>query len=297
MDTNRGQGRPRGVPASTGGDQNAPDSRASTVAPPSAPTVEPEKRNGRRRMLVIYAISLVLGVGLWWFGSLVDGESGLLPPPTEVLDAAVAALADGSLLQNVWASLSRVLVGFLLGVLLAIPAGFLMGWFVWARGLFEPWVQFFRTVPPLALIPLVVLFLGIGETAKIFVIFLASFLATVIATFQGVRTADVTLINAARVLGASNWDVFLRVVVPASFPFILVGARIGLGSAWATLVAAELIAANSGLGQMMQLAALNFEVATIIVGIICIGVLGFVMDRSLLRLDERLTRWQEKRED
>jgi NitT/TauT family transport system permease protein len=170
-----------------------------------------------------------------------------------------------------------------------------MGWYLTARALIEPWVQFFRTIPPLAIIPLAIVLLGIEETPKIFVIFLAAFLACVISTFQGVVNVDKTLINAARVLGAKDGRIFLRVVIPASTPFILVGMRVGLGSAWATLVAAELIAAQEGLGYRMQAAQLYYDLPTIFVGLITIGVLGLVMDRLILLAERRLTGWQERR--
>jgi NitT/TauT family transport system permease protein len=136
--------------------------------------------------------------------------------------------------------------------------------------------------------------MGIDETPKIFVIFLASFLASVVATYQGVISVDKTMINAARVLGAKDLTIFLRVIIPASTPFILVGVRIGLGSAWATLVAAELIAAQTGLGYRMQQAQLYYDLATIFVSLITIGVLGLAMDRLLLAIERRLTVWQER---
>src|SRR5699024_9339286 len=130
------------------------------------------------------------------------------------------------------------------------------------------WVQFFRTIPPLAIIPLAIVLMGVGEEPKIFVIFLAAFLACVISTFQGVVHVDRTLINAARVLGAKDGTIFVRIVVPASTPFILVGMRVGLGAAWATVVAAELIAAQEGLGYRMQQAQIYYDLPTIFVGII-----------------------------
>ena len=147
----------------------------------------------------------------------------------------------------------------------------------------------------MAIIPLAIVLLGIEETPKIFVIFLASFLSCVISTFQGVVNVDKTLINAARVLGAKDARIFLKVVIPASTPFILVGMRIGLGSSWATLVAAELIAAQQGLGYRMQAAQLYYDLPTIFVGLITIGVLGLIMDRLLLLAERRLTGWQERR--
>jgi NitT/TauT family transport system permease protein len=145
-----------------------------------------------------------------------------------------------------------VLTGFLLGVILAVPIGFVMGWYKVARSLIEPYLQFFRMIPPLAIIPLAIVTMGIDETPKIFVI------------------------------------------IPASTPFILVGVRIGLGSAWATLVAAELIAAQTGLGYRMQQAQLYYDLPTIFVSLITIGVLGLAMDRLLLAIERRLTIWQER---
>ena len=245
-------------------------------------------------MAWLYVATLVLGIALWSLAA-ARSANALLPGPLQVLIAAGELLADGTLLHNMAASLARVLAGFVLGVLLAVPAGFLMGWYRIARGMVEPWVQFLRTVPPLALIPLVIVILGIGEDAKVFVIFLAAFLACVVATFQGVRNVDNTLINAARVLGADDLTIFARVVVPASTPFIFVGMRVALGSAWATLVASELIAAPTGLGRMMQVATQFLQTDRIIVGIIMIGLLGFVMDRLLLLAERRLTAWQEVR--
>jgi len=242
----------------------------------------------------LYLATLLLGLGAWAVAAALSSNQ-LFPSPRDVVIAGWQILLDGSLIENAKASLLRVLAGFVLGVALAIPAGFLMGWYRLARGLVEPWVQFLRTVPPLALIPLVIVALGIGEDAKIFVIFLASFLACVLATYQGVRNVDNTLVNAARVLGASDLTIFARVVVPASTPFIFVGMRVALGSAWATLVASELIAAPSGLGRMMQVATQFLQTDRIIVGIFMIGLLGFVMDRILLWAERRLTSWQEVR--
>lgn len=244
------------------------------------------------RLVVLNLISIVGGIAIWWALAL----SGLqLPTPPEVVTAAGELIADGTLQADLLASLGRVLAGFVLGSAVAIPVGFLMGWYSVARGLFEPWIQFFRTIPPLALLPLVLVLMGIGEAPKIFVIFLAAFLACVISTYQGVVSVDRTLLNAARVLGAHDGTIFLRVVVPASTPFILVGMRVGLGSAWATLVAAELLAAQQGIGHRMQSAQIFFDIPTIFVGIVVIGVLGLVMDRLLLLAETRLTGWQERR--
>ncbi|MDO4718406.1 MAG: ABC transporter permease [Propionibacteriaceae bacterium] len=250
------------------------------------------ERASRRKMLLLNGISVAGGLGLWW---LLSVSGFRLPTPPEVVASAVSLASDGTLATDLAASLGRVLSGFVLGTALAIPVGFLMGWYPLARGIIEPWVQFFRTVPPLAIIPLAIVILGIGEQPKVFVIFLAAFLSCVISTFQGVVNVDKTLINAARVLGAKDGQIFARVVVPASTPFILVGMRIGLGSAWATVVAAELIAAQQGIGFRMQAAQTYYDLPTIFLGLICIGVLGLVMDRILLFAEKKLTGWQERR--
>ncbi|MER7779809.1 ABC transporter permease [Streptomyces sp. NPDC096191] len=250
------------------------------------------RTGGRGRTLVLNAVSVAAGVALWWAAASAGFK---LPTPPEVVSRAGTLIADGTLADDALASLTRVLTGFALGTAVAVPVGFLMGWYGIVRGLVEPWIQFFRTIPPLAIIPLAVVAMGIDETPKIFVIFLAAFLACVISTFQGVVNVDRTLIDAARVLGAKDATIFARVVVPASTPFILVGMRVGLGSAWATLVAAELIAAQQGLGYRMQNAQLYYDLPTIFVGLISIGILGLLMDRVLLLAERRLTRWQERR--
>jgi NitT/TauT family transport system permease protein len=248
---------------------------------------------GRLLTVLLNLTAVAIGIGVWAALAAMDVEN--LPGPVTVGDRAGELISDGTLFEDITASLRRVLTGFALGTALAIPVGFLMGWYSVARGLIEPYVQFFRTIPPLAIIPLAIVLMGIGETPKIFVIFLAAFLSSVVATFQGVVDVDATLINAARVLGASDRTVFAKVVVPASTPFILVGMRIGLGAAWSTLVAAELIAAQEGLGYRMQNAQLYYDLPTIFVGLITIGVLGLAMDRLLLLAERRLTSWQERR--
>ena len=265
------------------------------AVPSSEPSggAAPRRRMSKRvKLVLLNTLSIIIGIAVWWILALNGFQ---LPTPPEVVAKAVQLWNAGILQQDILASLARVLSGFLLGSAVAIPVGFLMGWYTIGRGLFEPWIQFFRTIPPLALLPLVLVLLGIGEVPKVTVIFLAAFLACVISTYQGVVNVDRTLINAARVLGAKDGAIFARVVVPASTPFILVGMRVGLGSAWATLVAAELLAAQVGLGYRMQQASYYYDLATIFVGIIVIGILGLVMDRLLLLAETKLTGWQERR--
>jgi NitT/TauT family transport system permease protein len=270
----------------------------AVITPPEKTAVTTEQqrtpRRSRRRHVVLNVLTLAAGVATW----AVVAALGLvenLPTPVAVLQKADDMIADGTLATDTLASLRRVFLGYALGVVVAVPVGFLMGWYPTVRALIEPYIQFFRTIPPLALIPLAVVLLGIGEVPKIAVIYLASFMACVVSSFQGVVDVDRTLINAARVLGASDRTIFAKVVVPASTPFILVGMRIGLGASWATVVAAELIGAQEGLGYRMQKASTWFEMDTIFVSLITIGVLGLLMDRLLLLAERRLTGWQERR--
>lgn len=266
-----------------------------TVSTGTAVAPAPRPRAGRRRIPMIWLniVAVVAGILVWWGVSGLPGVQ--IPSPSSVVIKGGELIANGTLVGDIGASLGRVLVGFILGTLVAVPIGFLMGWYATARGLLEPYVQFFRMIPPLAIIPLAVVLLGIGEVPKVFVIFLASFLACVVSTFQGVIGVERTLINAARVLGAKDSTIFLRVVVPASSPFIFVGMRVGLGSSWATLVAAELIAAQQGLGFLMQQAQLYYDLASIFVALIAIGILGLIMDRLLMAGERKLTSWQERR--
>lgn len=241
-------------------------------------------------------ISIVAGLVVWYLLSAIPSVGAIITTPIKVLKTFQAEIASGRMLTNVWASLLRVLGGFSLGLIVAIPVAFVMAWYAIARAIVDPWIQFFRTIPPIALIPLVIVSQGVGESAKISVIFVSTFLVMVISIFQGVRNVDPTLIRAAKVLGATDKHIFLEVIVPASFPYILVGVRLGLAAAWTTLVAAELTGANKGLGNMIMEASLYFRMDVVILGIIVIGIIGLSMDKFVLFLERRLTGWQELRQ-
>ncbi|MGY6655397.1 ABC transporter permease [Amycolatopsis sp. TRM77291] len=228
------------------------------------------------------------------FAAAVIRNESLLPLPSSVAKVFVHDIGDGSLLGHVAASLQRVFIGFAIAVVTAIPVGFLLGWYRTLRGLAEPVIQFLRVIPPIAIIPLVIVYLGIGESAKIFLIWFSGFLTIVISVYGGVRSIDAGLIRAGRVLGAKDTDIFLDIAVPASVPFIFVGMRLGLAAAWATLVAAELIASSEGLGFLIIQSGQYRDLARVLLGIGAIGVIGLLMDRLILLLDNRLTRWQER---
>lgn len=237
-------------------------------------------------------ISIALFILAWQLIS-ISSAGVVFASPKETVMAAIAEGKSGRLWINIGSSLFRVLAGFFLGLIVAIPVAFLMGWYKVFRHLVEPWIQFIRTIPPLAYIPLVIVAQGVGEKAKVTVIFIASFLTMVISIYQGVRNIDATLIKAAKILGANDKDIFLKVVVPASFPYILVGIRLGLAASLTTLIASELTGAQVGLGQMIQAASLYFRMDIVILGIMTIGIIGFSLDKFVLFLERRLTGWQE----
>lgn len=238
-------------------------------------------------------ISVASAFILWVLIASTDAGGVVFSEPWEVFAKLVVKVGDGTLWPHIYISLFRVTAGFSLGFAVSIPIAFLMGWYEPFRNLVSPWIQFVRNIPPLAYIPLIITGAGVGEKAKIIVIFIASFLVLVVTIYQGVCGVDVTLVKAARVLGAADRDIFFKVVIPASAPFILVGARLGLSASLTTLVAAELTGASKGLGMMIQKAQGYYDMAAVLLGILIIGIIGIGMEQLVRFLERRLMGWQE----
>ena len=190
--------------------------------------------------------------------------------------------------------MQRVLLGFMFGALLGIPLGYAMGLTNWARGWFDPIVEFMRPVPPLALIPLMIIWFGIGEMSKVILLFLAALWIMAIAARSGVSGVAIAKVHAAYSLGANKSQILRKVIIPNSLPEIFTGARVAMGVCWGTVVAAELVAAEKGLGMMIMVAA-KFQLTDIvIVGIILIGVIGFAIDIGIRKLEDWLVPWKGK---
>ena len=221
-----------------------------------------------------------------------------LPPPEAVLARVIEIGSEGyrgfTLWEHLGYSLFRVIGGFFFGALLGIPLGYAMGLNGWFRGWFDPIVEFMRPVPPLALIPLVIIWFGIWETGKIILLFLAALWIMTIAARAGVSGVNISKIHAAYSLGASKWQILRHVIIPNSLPEIFTGARVAMGVCWGTVVAAELVAAQKGAG-MMIIAASKFQLTDIVImGIILIGIIGYGID-ILMRMAERwLVPWKGK---
>ena len=218
----------------------------------------------------------------------------LFPSIWAVLKSCYELLMNGSLQTHMYASFMRVLIGFVIGIALAVIFGFLIGWFKVARLLMDPAINFFRALPPIALIPLMIIFFGIGETAKILVLCYASFFPALVVIYQALVSLDPIYVRAAKTLGATDMEIFRKIILPQLVPHVITACRVSLGVCWATLVAAELIAAQKGIGAMMVDAQNFFQMPPLVLGILLIGAISLAMDGVVRALERRATAWQEK---
>jgi taurine transport system permease protein len=245
------------------------------------------------------AIVTVLGIfALWWIATHNGWIRDLfLPTPERILASFVEAwngeIQGGKpLSEHLWWSLVRVFAAFFFACLTAIPVGIAMGVSRIARGIFDPPIEFYRPLPPLAYLPLIVIWFGIEETAKIVLIYLACFAPLAMASRAGVRSVMIEQINAAYSMGASKWQVIRHVIIPASLPEIFTGMRIAIGFGWTTLVAAEMVAATAGLGQMVLNASNFLRTDVVIMGIVVIGVVAYAFDLLMRYLERLFVPWK-----
>ena len=246
------------------------------------------------RKIVLGVLGFAIAIAVWWLLALWGIGNGRIPLPSEVLTSTRTMFADQQLLLDVRVSLTRVLMGVAIGSCIALPVGYVLAWFRPIRETFDPLVNFGRAIPPIALIPLAIPFFGIGESARISILVFAAFFSSVVVLFEGISSIDPVLVRASRALGANPWEIFTRVAVPAAVPHVFTAVRVAIGVSWATLVAAELIAAEQGLGAAINDAKNFNRMADVCVGIIMVGVCALVMDGVLKLAQRQLTRWQEK---
>jgi taurine transport system permease protein len=247
-------------------------------------------------------ISLMTAIGLIALWFLVTGMGWVkpifLPSPFAVYSKFVEAWTEGvansTLLQHTTASLGRVMGAFFLALVTAVPVGIFMGVNRVARGLFDPIIEFYRPLPPLAYLPLVIIWFGIGEFPKVFLIYLAIFAPMAIAARSGVKSVSIEQIHAAYAMGASSRQIIFHVIMKAALPEIFTGMRIGIGVGWTTLVAAEMVAAARGLGFMVLNAAQYLASDTVIMGIVVIGFFALIFDLLLRHLEKILIPWKGK---
>ncbi len=244
------------------------------------------------------AALLVLGV-LWTISGIYKWTDPIFwPSPQAVLNQFATTATEGyryfTLWQHIGYSVFRVLAGVFFGCLVGVPLGFAMGLSTKMRGIFDPIVEFMRPIPPLALIPLVVLWFGIGEKAKIILLFLTAVFIMTIAARSGVSSVKISKVYAAYSLGATKWQVLRYVILPNALPEIFTGLRTAMGVCWATVIAAELVAANVGIGFMIMVAANFLSSDLVVMGIIIIGVIGFGIEIAMRLLEGKLIPWKGK---
>ncbi len=232
-----------------------------------------------------YAFAVLAILSIWQLAVIaLAPPPSILPSPVLVGETLIEEIASGALFVNAGISLARVTVAWLMSAVIAIPLGVFMARSALAERLIDPVIELFRPISPLAWIPLAILWFGIGESGKVFIIFIATFFPIVLNTVSGVKRVDPVLIRAGRVLGCTTQiDLFWRVILPAALPSIMVGLRISFGTGWAAIIAAELVAANSGLGYLIADGMEILRSDLVMVGMAAIGVIGVLVD-SLFKI-------------
>jgi ABC-type nitrate/sulfonate/bicarbonate transport system permease component len=252
-----------------------------------------------RTAALLRVTSIALFFAVWYAAALLNAyvfkvfNPLLLPAPHTVLLAGIEMVRSGELQRDILASLSRVVQGFVLAALIGVAVGTAVGRSRRLEYLVEPTIELLRPIPPLAFLPMMVLWFGIGETSKVAFIAYAAFFPIFTTTVEGIKYVDPLLIRAAASLGASERDLFRYVVLPAALPNIITGLRIGFGLSFFVIVAAEFIAADSGLGFLINDARTFFLVANMLLGAAVIGAIGFIFNVLLRRLEAWLLRWRK----
>ncbi|MFO1219525.1 MAG: ABC transporter permease subunit [Burkholderiaceae bacterium] len=273
----------------------APDATASAAAVKTSSFKVP----GEGSSATISVVTVTVLIALWAAATNLGWIKPLfLPTPQAVFEQFYAYLTgaanDKPLWQHFVASMGRVFAAFVLAVLTAVPVGIAMGMSRVARGIFDPPLEFYRPLPPLSYLPLIIIWFGIDELPKVLLIYLSCFAPLALAARSGMKSASQEQINAAYSMGASYGQVIRHVVLPSALPEILVGMRIAIGFGWTTLVAAEMVAANVGLGQMVLNASNFLRTDIVIMGIIVIGIVAYLFDLLMRWVERRLVPWKGK---
>ncbi len=253
------------------------------------------------KYMLLQMAGVVGFLGIWQL-AVVSGvvDSARLPAPSAVFETLIyktySKQPDGNvLLINILASLQVALSGFFTAIIIGIPLGLIMGWWKKADRFIRPIFELIRPIPPIAWIPLIVVWMGIGLKAKAMIIFFTTFVPCVINSYTGIKLTNQTLINVSKTFGASNFEIFYKVGIQSALPMTFAGIRVALGNSWSTLVAAEMLAASAGLGYMIQIGRSVARPDIVIVGMVVIGVIGALLSALLSFAERKLMRWQKNR--
>ena len=237
--------------------------------------------------------SFLAAMVVWTIMSIVPRTARAFPNVVVTIEGLLEMVERGVFWQDLSSSLISVGAGYALGFAIALPVAILMAWYIPVRNIINPWIQFIRNIPPLAYVPLIVICAGVGRPAQVTTITIACFLIMCVTIYQGVVNVDETLIKAARVLGAKDRDIFVRVIAPATLPFILTAIRLGASVALTTLIAAESTGAVAGLGMRIRSLNNTFDSAPMLAYVIIIGIIGMLVEKIIRFLEKKLTGWQE----
>ncbi|MPW23823.1 ABC transporter permease subunit [Paraburkholderia sp. CNPSo 3157] len=274
---------------------------AKTMKHPADSTIEPvikiRRARGKLNSYWLTTAVLAISVMLWQAISMAGiFPAFALPSPVAVWQAFVEIVHNGyggqALISDVLISCFRIVIGFVGAIAIGVPIGLLMSRNKIVFDIIDPLLQFVRPVPPLAYIPLLVVWFGIGELPKAILILVGTIPVIIIGTMSGVKSTPPLRISVARTLGATNAQIFRRVVLPSALPEIFTAMRVGIGVAWTCLVAAELIAASSGLGWLVQFAGQALQVGIVIVGIVIIGLIGYAMELVIRKIENLVVPWR-----
>jgi ABC-type nitrate/sulfonate/bicarbonate transport system permease component len=247
---------------------------------------------GKHRGLFLSSASLLIAFFVWQLLSTFVFNPFLIPPPVEVIRTAIPMLLSGEILADVSISMTRVLVGFVSGSLAGIALGVLLGRIRLLHDLLDPIMELLRYLSPTAMIPIAVIWFGIGEMSKYFLIFWGTFFIVLINTTAGVWRAPITRQRAAECLGANSLQIFALVVIPSAVPYIVTGMRVAMASSFMSIIPAEILAADSGIGYLLQKSSMLLQTNRIFVALLTICILGFAVDRVFRFLVDRvLTRY------
>jgi len=264
-------------------------------------SAEPTGASSRARKsapLIVYSAGGVCFLLAIWFAVTMSGIVGpeYLPTPAGMLKEFVTLLNDGYKGKSLWAhieiSLIRTLSGFVIGCALGIPLGLMSGYSRKIGAMFSPVMAFIRPIPPIAFIPMAVLYFGLGETGKIVLIGFTAFNYAFVNAHAGAATVSMSYYRAAQSIGLSPRQIFVRVVVPAAVPQIFTGLKVAMALSWAVVVAAELVGAQAGLGFMISDAAQLFRIPAVFIGIALIGVIGLILNLLLTTSEDKLVHWK-----
>ena len=255
--------------------------------------------NSTKKKLVIsdkvwLLLSLLAAMALWYVLSIGEKTGRSFPFVSKVVAAVGTMIDRGAFWKDIKSSLTCVFSGFGLGFVTALPIAFLMAWYTPIQKIIEPWINFIRNIPALGYAPLIVIIFGVGQKPAIILIWICTFMTMSITIYQGIKNIDVTLIKAARVLGANDFDIFLKVICPATVPFIITAVRLGLSAALTTLLAAESTGAQNGIGMRIRSLANSFDSPPMLMYIIMLGIIGMILVKIVDIIERKLTAWQEK---